>query len=1118
MADNTVEIAVRLALDQFKAAVAQLESSFGGAMGKVEAEAAVAGGALDQAFRTLGVKSVASVNTEIQKLQVAIGIIRAMPGVLPADAERATQAFNARLAELKGSLGGVQGAAGQASGAINQTSQALGSAAKQAAAWAAALVGVNSVTDLAKNVIATGSAFEQLEGRLTSLLGSQEASAAAFAQIKELAATTPFEVGALTEAYAKLTAFGLQPSMEQMMAMADTAASLGGGTQMLERVTLALGQAWTKGKLQGGEIMQMAEAGVPVWDLLAKATGKNVAELQRLSEEGRLGKDVIKALIDEMGRANAGASATLMDTYAGAVSNAKDATAEFFDMIAKSGVLDYLKTQIQALLVEFDRIKQSGELEAKAKAIADAFLGFAEATKTAFEAISALSGVIKVALEAMVVAKLLSFAGAFRILAVEAAAGGAAVAVAGTQAAAAGAAAGTAAASVGLLGRALGALKLLSLVGLVEGAVQLGSEFFRAKRHAEDLDAKVTKMLGAKPAPVVEQIRDAVAATHQAAAEVSAFESAFNVAFTSGKTTAAALAEAIGKIDFSSVKGVTDFLAGMDAMRAKAKITAQEFEDGIGKSLERLTAGQLREFGVMAETAFGQGEVSARALDAALNGALDASLKRIGVTAQTSLGGLSARFAETANHVDLVIAGFDRLEAAGVDTGEVLRDALDTSLAAATSAKDFADLAETVRKLGEEGKLTQADMNDMLDSIRDKADAAAHGINSVAEAFKALGIKTGDELTKLARTAGEAFEKIRTSGTAAPKEIQAAFLAYAKTAIEANNGVASSALKAQAAALGMTDALGKLADANEQAERAARENIEAIDAQAQITELAYAADLRAADAKIRAARAALEKAEACGDEAAATEALNDLIDAEIEKADTLVQSKRAVADAARAKADAVRAEAEADGIVTDAERVNIAQAEDYANSTYYEAQAARDAAEAIRDKAAALRDEASARRWATDRDGFALNSAGRTINEQGGRSGWGDWNLQELMDAAAGRPVFDGGNRINGIDPRAAQEEIDRRREERKQEHEERRAAQAEELQALEQAEAERLAQSRPQRDAERQARPSIGGFERTVNINLAIGGDRAVPIAVAPGDEERLIRALRDAGSVTRR
>src|SRR5690606_2299049 len=118
----------------------------------------------------------------------------------------------------------------------------------------------------------------------------------------------------------------------QMLAMADAAAELGGGTEMLQGVTLALGQAWTKGKLQGEEILQLAERGIPAWDLLAKATGKNVAELQKLAEAGQLGRDTILQLIDAMGQKSAGASADLMASYAGAVQRAQDALQEFFNM------------------------------------------------------------------------------------------------------------------------------------------------------------------------------------------------------------------------------------------------------------------------------------------------------------------------------------------------------------------------------------------------------------------------------------------------------------------------------------------------------------------------------------------------------------------------------------------------------------------------------------------------------------------------------------------------------------------------------------------------------------------------------------------------------------------
>ena len=60
--------------------------------------------------------------------------------------------------------------------------------------------------------------------------------------------------------------------------------------------------------LVGEEALQLIERGVPVWDLLAKATGRNVQELQKMSEAGQLGRDVILQLIDAMGRQNAGAT------------------------------------------------------------------------------------------------------------------------------------------------------------------------------------------------------------------------------------------------------------------------------------------------------------------------------------------------------------------------------------------------------------------------------------------------------------------------------------------------------------------------------------------------------------------------------------------------------------------------------------------------------------------------------------------------------------------------------------------------------------------------------------------------------------------------------------------
>lgn len=64
----------------------------------------------------------------------------------------------------------------------------------------------------------------------------------------------------MTEAFAKLLAFGLDPLRQQVLATAGAAAQRGGGTEMLEGVTLALGQAWVKGKPPGGKSLDECPA------------------------------------------------------------------------------------------------------------------------------------------------------------------------------------------------------------------------------------------------------------------------------------------------------------------------------------------------------------------------------------------------------------------------------------------------------------------------------------------------------------------------------------------------------------------------------------------------------------------------------------------------------------------------------------------------------------------------------------------------------------------------------------------------------------------------------------------------------------------------------------------
>lgn len=788
-------------------------------------EAAAAAETLSNAFKQLGIRPLQEVVAETKRLQDALAQVRAS-GITSPEQQQAIAQFQSRLAALRAEAHGVQPATAAASAGVSELGRQaetaggmIAGAARQVAGMAAAVVGLQGLTGLAKDVVNTGAAFETLEGRLSSLLGSSDKAKDVFAQIKELAKTTPFEVQGLTEAYVKLTAFGLQPSMRQMQSIADTAATLGGGTEALTRVTLALGQAWTKGKLQGDEILQLAEAGVPVWDLLATATGKNTAELQKMAEAGTLGRTVILKLIDALGKENMGASAKLMATFSGAVSNAHDALDEFYSLIAQSGVLEYLTKQIQSVLVEFDRMKASGELQAQAKAIADSFVKMAQGVKGAVDAVSAMGGVIKFALEAYVAWRVAGMtlipmlagvgAGAAKA-AVETRAMGAAAATAAYETRALGVAAGTSASGIGLLSNGLRLMKGLTLVGLATEVVGLGVEFFRARDAAAEADKVMKKLMEPSrlngPAKDIELVETKAV---QARIKAEELATSFHQVADSGKSAGEALKAALEGAKFESPQGITDMLRGLDQIQGSARATGEEIRTSLVDRLKSMTTEDLRDFATMAEFSFGRGKISAAQLAFAIDTQLDAALIKAGVSASTTTDGMTAKFRETSSNVTLLVEQLDVMRGKGIDVDRVFIDMITKTLPQASSRQEFKFLSDQVEQVGLKAGLAKEEVDRLLTLIKQKADGAAPGINSLAEAFEKLGLKSRESLKQTEQAAKEAFDYIKLNGGTLAEQ-GAAWTKYSETAKAANNGILPPAMRLQ-------DELYKIAAAGRQA-------------------------------------------------------------------------------------------------------------------------------------------------------------------------------------------------------------------------------------------------------------------------------------------------------------
>ncbi|WP_081869854.1 tape measure protein [Endozoicomonas numazuensis] len=267
--------------------------------------------------------------------------------------------------------------ADRTSGSMSRLSQRLGT-------LVAASVGLYTVKRAIQGLLGTGDQFERLRVQLNAVMGSVAEGERAIQWIKQFTRETPYQLEQVAEAFVRLKAFGLDPMDGSMQAMVDQASKLGGGMERLNGISLAVGQAWAKQKLQGEEILQLVERGVPVWELLEKATGKNVQELQKLSSAGKLGRDTIALLIDEIGKSSAGAAAENMSLLSGYVSNLKDSWKNFLDEIAQSGALSYAKDQLKGISDQVSVMSEDGRLSRLAQSISDAFVQMGEAIKANF--------------------------------------------------------------------------------------------------------------------------------------------------------------------------------------------------------------------------------------------------------------------------------------------------------------------------------------------------------------------------------------------------------------------------------------------------------------------------------------------------------------------------------------------------------------------------------------------------------------------------------------------------------------------------------------------------------------------------------------------------------------
>ena len=148
--------------------------------------------------------------------------------------------------------------------------------------------GVTAVLAFWKQVFTLTSQVEWLKKSFTTLTGSVEWSNKMLADIDSFAKKTPFSKMEIAKNAQLLMGFWFQAKqvLPTLQAIGNAVSAMWGSQDQMNGVVLAIGQIYTKGKVSAQEMMQLAERGIPAWDILAKWLNKTVAETQKIVENG----------------------------------------------------------------------------------------------------------------------------------------------------------------------------------------------------------------------------------------------------------------------------------------------------------------------------------------------------------------------------------------------------------------------------------------------------------------------------------------------------------------------------------------------------------------------------------------------------------------------------------------------------------------------------------------------------------------------------------------------------------------------------------------------------------------------------------------------------------------
>lgn len=236
--------------------------------------------------RKLG-KEVENNQPQWRAMSVANTAVRSLR--LTADAAgRVGSAFRSAAGELTG----LAGKAGQMAGFVGKAA----TAALVLRSVDAGIAGIGSAMRQVKDSVRMAAELEQTTLAFEVMLGSAEKATQVLAGLRKFAAQSPFSSKDVIGSGRQLLAYGVAADqvIPTLKMLGDVSAA-NPKDLPLDRISYLYGTLFAQQRAYTVDVKQFATAGIPIYEALAQVLGKSSDEINKLAEEGRIGRDQITA-------------------------------------------------------------------------------------------------------------------------------------------------------------------------------------------------------------------------------------------------------------------------------------------------------------------------------------------------------------------------------------------------------------------------------------------------------------------------------------------------------------------------------------------------------------------------------------------------------------------------------------------------------------------------------------------------------------------------------------------------------------------------------------------------------------------------------------------------------